>query len=338
MKILKLTLIIFVFILSLLLFLTIYWDSPVNRSGEVQTFTVKFGDTAGVVGMRLQQQNLIHSAFFFRILTYMQGKENKIQAGEYSLSPSMGTQKILSLLVSSIVRETAMRITIPEGFTAREIAERMDDAGLCSYSEWMRIVSESKSYPVNLHSNEMISLEGFLFPDTYFFQRGRPCEKYIQTMVDRFFEIFTDEDINEANRQGFTLNGIVTLASLVEKEARLAEEREVIAGVLRNRLARDMFLQCDATVQYALPQRKKRLLYEDLEIESPYNTYLHKGLPPGPICNPGEDSLYAALHPADVPYLYYVARNDGSHIFSVDSAAHQEAVMKMRRERAEKQF
>ncbi|MEW6202812.1 MAG: endolytic transglycosylase MltG [bacterium] len=338
MKILKSAIVFLLSILVLALIFIIYSDSPADRNGETRAFNINYGETAAAAGMRLKQQHFIRSASFFRLLTLIQHKETKIQPGQYTLSPSMNTQEILSVLTAHNGGQMDVRITIPEGFTASEIAERMDEAGLCDYDEWMDIVSAPEAHFINLRSHEIESLEGFLFPDTYFFHHGAPCERYIQKMTDRFFDIFTEKYINEAGQQDFTLPEIVTLASLVEEEAKLKGERRTIAGVLRNRLEREMLLQCDATVQYALPERKERLLYEDLKIDSPYNTYLYKGLPPGPICNPGLDSLLAALHPAAVPFLYYVARPDGSHIFSVSGEEHLDAVMKLRRERANKQY
>jgi UPF0755 protein len=178
------------------------------------------------------------------------------------------------------------------------------------------------------------TLEGYLFPDTYSFPAGTSARDVVEAMVRRFEQAWQDDWDGRLAEIGMTRHEIVTLASIVEKEARLAEERPVIAAVYRNRLRIGMALQADPTVQYALGGHRARVLYKDLEVESPYNTYRYPGLPPGPIASPGAASLEAALHPADVRYLYFVAHPDGHHEFRETFGQHEQAVIAMRRERA----
>ncbi|MEW5946715.1 MAG: endolytic transglycosylase MltG [bacterium] len=311
--------------------LFVYFDSPPGGGGGSGVFTVEPGQSAASVGEALQREGFIRSAFLFKLVIVARGKPGTIRAGRYRLSPFMSTRRIIEQLTSGAAEIPRVSVTVPEGFTAREIAARMDRAGLCRADRWMEIARAPELYGVDTHTHRLGTLEGFLFPDTYLFDAERPCEVYVQRMVDRFFEVFTEGHARRASEKGFSLVEVVTLASMIEEEAKLDGERALIAGVLTNRLKKGMLLQCDATVQYALPARKKRLLYKDLETDSPYNTYLHKGLPPGPICSPGARSLAAALEPAHTPYLYYVARADGSHAFSATAPEHERAVIEARR-------
>lgn len=330
MNALKVFLVVALLLLVTIIALYSHYDTPVKRGAGPKQFTIGPGETAASVGMRLKSENLIRSAFLFKFLASVNGLDGKIRAGRYALSPAMGTQEILFYLVSHNEIETEVKVTIPEGFTAREIAARMDARGLCPEDEWMNIVKNPGVYNINTRDHALGNLEGFLFPDTYFFRKAAPCGEHVQKMVSEFFKVFTRKALLLAESQGFSLVEIVTLASLIEKEAQVDEERVLISSVLRNRLRKGMLLQCDATILHALPERKKRVLYEDLEIDSPYNTYKYKGLPPGPIGSPGAKSLAAALKPADSPYYYYVATGDGGHLFTRTSAEHSRAVMKTR--------
>lgn len=328
MNALKIFLIVAFLVLASVLGLYSYYDTPMKRGAGTKQFTIQFGETAASVGMRLQSENLIRSAALFSFLSSVNGLDGRIRAGRYALSPAMGTQEILFYLVRHNEIVTELKVTIPEGFTAREIAARMEANELCSRAEWMDIVDEPVLYNIDTGGQALKNLEGFMFPDTYYFRKAAPCEEHVQKTVSQFFKVFSQKAINIAESQGLSLLEIVTLASLIEKEAQVDDERALISSVLRNRLKKGMLLQCDATILYALPERKSRVLYEDLKIDSPYNTYMHKGLPPGPIGNPGAQSLAAALKPADSPYYYYVSTGDGSHLFTRTAAEHSRAVMK----------
>lgn len=326
MKFLKVFLVLTLVALTSALAAYSWLDSPVERGAGMESFVVRQGDSAATVAARLEQQGLIKSRFLFSLLAALNRMDNRIKAGWYTLSPAMGTQEILYRIINDDAANPEVKLTVPEGFTAREIGERMEELGLCLTAEWMEIVKNPAEYGIETGGHELASLEGFLFPETYFLFKETPCESHAQKMVDQFFKVFNENAIEYAEKQGFSLTETVTLASLIEEEAQVATERKIISAVLRNRLKRDMPLQCDATILYAMPERKNRVLLADLKVDTPYNTYTRKGLPPGPIASPGLSSLAAALKPAGVDYIYYVAAGDGSHVFSRTPAEHERAV------------
>jgi UPF0755 protein len=223
-------------------------------------------------------------------------------------------------------------LTIPEGYSARQIADQVQQQNLGQADAFMAAVSSPAGFttPFPLPAG---SLEGYLFPDTYRVDAGQSSSAIIEQMLRRFDRVVWQDLFHQkAAYNGRSFRDAIILASLVEAEAKHEKERPIIAGVLLNRLSRGIKLECDATIQYALGDgRKTRLLNQDLSVPSPYNTYQHEGLPPGPICSPGEASIRAAMKPAKVPYLYYVARPDGSHVFSVTFAQHEAAIAQIRR-------
>jgi UPF0755 protein len=223
-------------------------------------------------------------------------------------------------------------VTVPEGFAISTIVPLLSRA-LELPRDSLDIAVRDSALRAELGVPTR-TLEGYLFPDTYSFPAGTSARDVVRAMVRRFEQAWPAEWDGRLAEVGMTRHQVVTLASIVEKEARLAEERAVIAAVYRNRLRIGMALQADPTVQYALGRHTARVLYKDLEIDSPYNTYKYPGLPPGPIASPGAASLEAALFPADVRYLYFVAHPDGHHEFRETFGQHEQAVVAMRRERA----
>jgi len=275
----------------------------------------------------LEREGLIRRAWIFIHLAKRQGKAASLQAGQYELSPHLTPQEILDRLTAG---EVAVRwITFPEGFTLRQMAERWEQEGFGPAAEYLRWATERasefgvKGLPVGQ------TLEGYLFPDTYRLPVGASARDLIALQVKRFEEVYAD--LVKTAQPRLSRHEIVALASLVEREARTERDRPLIAGVLYNRLERHWRLECDASVLYALGEHKSRVLYRDLRVDSPYNTYRYAGLPPGPIANPGRASLAAALHPAKTEALYYVARPDGSHVFSRTLAEHRRAIAEIRR-------
>jgi len=218
----------------------------------------------------------------------------------------------------------AYRVTIPEGLTLKEIAHLLAAKGLGTEEGYLSLAKDKEFLAEHITGfGEVSSVEGFLFPDTYHFAHGASEEEIFTTMIRRFYEVWEAE--NTENKRGKAAYEVIILASVVEKEAKDAEERPIIAGVFKNRIRRGIPLESCATVQYALGTRKSRLLYKDLQVESEYNTYLHRGLPPGPIASPGRASIRAALKPTSHSYLYFVAKPDGRHIFSSTYKKHLEA-------------
>lgn len=303
---------------------------PVSRDTNSRLVRIDQRGTKAL-GRRLKHQGLIRNGTAFRLLakTNMSlGKCPSPKAGYYDLSPSMSSEEILDRICAG---KTAKRkVTFPEGFTVRQMGERLEEKLEVPAAEFAKAARGSavqRALPFRLPSG---SLEGYLFPTTYALPVGEKPAFVVSEMVASFNEFFFKPNRSAIAGSPLNLHEIVTLASLVEREARVAAERQMIAGVLVNRLNKGMRLQCDATVQYALGNHKARLTFADLKVDSPYNTYLHEGLPPGAICNPGLDCLMAALKPAKVSYLFYVARANGSHVFTRTYEEHLQAIKQVR--------
>jgi len=306
-----------------------YWALavPMGRGPE-KAFTVTAGQSSRAIAASLQQQGIIKSRVAFLGLAYVTRKYRQLQSGEYRFSPRLTPAEVLDALYRGRHRAWVM-LTIPEGFTLRQIGNAMTRAKLAGADRFASLPAAALDPQFPLPPS---GLEGYLFPDTYRVRGEATPAEIAEQMLRRFREVVWNGLFHgQASYEGRRVNDIIILASLVEGEAKLDRERPVIAGVLMNRLQRGQRLECDATVQYLLGvDRKQRLLYKDLELESPYNTYRHAGLPPGPICSPGKASIEAAMRPATVPYLYYVARPDGSHVFSETFADHQAAIARLR--------
>lgn len=291
-------------------------------------FRVPANATAGVVASGLKEEGLIRSAVVFSVLSRIKGVDDKFKAGVHLLDRSLTTLQIMSSLVAGDRRLGEVIVTIPEGYSLVQIADMLERNGVTGARDFVAAAQGKKVaagiVPFPLPEG---SLEGYLFPDTYYFEPDSKAEAVVAKMLAAFEKrvfgaIGGDEGLPSPLR---SFREVVILASLVEREAKVAQERPLIAGVYLNRLRRGMRLECDATVQYALGEHKARLLYSDLKVDSPYNTYLHAGLPPGPICSPGLDCILAALRPMESDYLYYVAQGDGSHAFSRTLAEHKAA-------------
>jgi UPF0755 protein len=288
--------------------------------------TIEPGSSLREIGDTLASQGLIKNSTFFVMYVRLTGQEKGMQAGLYRMSNSWPLRDIVKHIKEGSV-VSSYRFTIPEGFTTAQIENLLVRKGIVDRELFRRVVAEEKfSFPfLEGISDGPYRLEGFLFPDTYEVQPGDTEEKIVRMMLERFAEVYTQEMQQRAEELGFTTREVVTLASIVEREAKLDCERPVIAAVFLNRLRKGMRLESCATVQYILDKPKETLTYKELQIPSPYNTYLHCGLPPGPIANPGLASLKAVLYPAEVDYLYFVARGDGSHYFSTTLREHTAA-------------
>lgn len=319
----------------ILLFFVIQWMVvPISWQAESDSVCViiKQGDSMTRIVDRLKEAKVIKDGTGLLILAKLLGKDRHIQAGRYDFKKGIRLHSVFNKLIKGDV--TLKEVTIPEGLTVKQIAGILKREMEFDSSEFVRIAIDSqftKSMGI-LASN----LEGYLFPDTYKLSRGIPPEKVAQILVDQFKKTFTHSLLRRAEEVNFSLAEVMTLASMIEAEAKDGEEREMISAVYHNRLKRGMLLQCDPTVIYALPELDRPLLLKDLKINSPYNTYKYPGLPPGPICNPGKASIFAALYPADADYLYFVAKGDGSHIFSTTLKEHNKAKIKIKRTKRNK--
>ena len=317
-------------------------DDPANGADRSsRTFVVRQGESAEEIARRLESAGLIPNAMLFRVRAQLEGAESGLAAGEYELSPSMRPTEILAILVQGKTKQSPL-VTIPEGWRAEEIAERLAARGVGTAEEFMRVVREGRSSSSALASRPAgASLEGYLFPETYAIDARSTPESVAQRMVEQFDSQFTPEMREKASRLGMSIHQIVILASVIEREAVVPSERPLMAGVFYNRLNAGIRLDADPTVQYALTiadpdaQRKygwwkKDLTVDDLQIDSPYNSYRYPGLPPGPICNPGLASLRAAVEPATTDYVYFVAKPDGSHAFARTLDEHNDNVARYR--------
>jgi UPF0755 protein len=299
-----------------------------EEQGEI-TFTVEPGVSLGRIASDLAQAGVIDNPRLLRFLARARGIDRQLKAGRYQFTAAQSEAMTVAMLVQGGV--TGERVTIPEGLTLEQTASVYARESTVDSSEFVALARNSAL--IESLGIKASSLEGYLFPDTYDIPWGMAPSRVIRMMVERLHEVLGEEHRQHLNRSDYTLHEVLTMASMVEREARTADERPLIAGVLYNRLKMGMLLQCDATVQYSLPEHKDVLLYADLEAQSPYNTYIHYGLPPGPIANPGEGSILAALYPEATDYLYYVARGDGSHIFSRTQQEHARAKVQARMNR-----
>lgn len=289
------------------------------RGTEEILFEVSGGETLSSIAERLALSDVIDQPDIFILLAKMLDIDRKIKSGRYLLTKNTSEYTVLMKMYRGEV--LLERITVPEGFNMYQIAGRVQSIfGIDSLDFLKTCRSKALLREFNIEGD---NCEGFLFPDTYLIARGKSGNDIVRIMLERFEEEYPDTLFKD-NQFGFSRYRYITLASMIEKEAVLEREKPIIAGVYYNRLERAMLLQCCATVLYALGEPGRVTTYEDLKVESPYNTYKHPGLPPGPICSPGRKSVKAVLNPRDNDYLYYVSKGDGSHIFSETYREHIE--------------
>jgi len=296
--------------------------------GEPIRFTVPRGSGLGAITDTLAAHDIVQQPHLFRLYARAKGVAGSLKPGVYELRRNTGWDEVLATLVEG--RVVTMRITVPEGWTARQIAERIAaEAGVPVDSIVPLVLDSARADSLDVPGP---TLEGYLYPATYVLPAGTPAADVVRTMVQRYRRVWTPALRARADSLGLSEREVVTLASIVEKEARVWQERDTIAAVYRNRLRIGMPLQADPTVQYARGTHETRLLYAHIEEtrDNPYNTYTHAGLPPGPIASPSEGAIRAVLYPAAVDYLYFVARPDGTHVFTRTLAEHNAAKRRAR--------
>jgi len=272
-----------------------------HQTSRTSLITIEERMTGQQVAELLKTEGLISSKNYFLFLLRLKRAHKGIKAGMYEINTKESTWKIIDKLVSG--KSKKIRLSLPEGLTARQIAQLIEEKGLGKRKKFLKIVEQKK-------------LEGYLFPETYFIQYGASEEEIIDMMVNQFNKVFTEEMEERGKKFNFTKRDTVILASMIEKEAARDEERPLISAVFHNRLRKCWYLESCATVQYALGEHKEKLTYKDLRVDSPYNTYTHFGLPPGPICNPGLSSIKAVLYPVDSDLMFFVSEGEGTHRFS----------------------
>ncbi len=315
--------------LAAVVFLASFLLPPAREEGEPDKVVVIIprGAKLSDIADTLRDHGLIRNKSMFVLASKAMGVEKKLKAGRFRLDRDLGTFDVLSQLVEGMSRTDL--ITIPEGLTAREIADLLQQEILLEPEDFMALVNDS-TCAVSLGLN-VSSLEGYLFPDTYAFTPGVEPYAVIRMMVTRG-KAALGAQLKERGRElGLDWNQVITFASIVEGEAQVPGERSRIAAVFWNRLRRGWRLQADPTVAYALGERKQRIMYRDLNVESPYNTYLLSGLPPGPINSPGKAAVLAVLYPLEgCRDMYFVARGDGTHIFSRTMKEHEAAIREVK--------
>lgn len=300
---------------------------------------IPVGSTANDIANILKENKLIKDKLVFKLNLKIKGNANSLKSGKYLFNQTYSNSSIIDTIASGKIYNDGIKITIPEGSTSKEIVAILVKNEIGSKEEYEKLIKNPKEFYeefVFLNEKDIKSLEGFLYPATYYFDEEATEKEVLSTMLKLFDDLYTDEMEKKVEESELTLQEVVNLASIVEKEAVLDEDRAIIASVFFNRMDVDMPLQSDATLQYAFETRKKSMTYKDLKIDSKYNTYKYKGLPPTPIASPCMKSIEAVLEPADTKYVYFVASIDGGNVYSETYDEHVKNVEKYRKDRDER--
>lgn len=300
-----------------------------DENGETVMLTIPKGSTTESIAKQLEESGVIDNAIRFRLRAKLMGAENDFKYGTYSFVVGMPDETIMDILESG-TKEEGVTITIPEGWTLEQIGEYLQEQEICLKEDFLKACNKT-DYDFDFYTEDMLSgnsqrrnlLEGYLFPNTYEIVPEDGAEGVVKRLLRQFEKQFSDSMKNRAAELGLTVDQVVIMASVIEKEAQLDEDRPKIAAVLYNRMKQDMPWQLNSTVLYALgieSDGKDELTYDQLEMDSGYNTYKYSGFPTGPICCPGAASIEAVLYPADIDALYFILNNDdsGSHLFTSD--------------------
>jgi UPF0755 protein len=309
------------------------WRTPYGNLPPSGVFVeIQRGSSRAAIAKLLETDGVIRSSMSFRFLA-ARYPEERLRAGEYLFERPQTPEEVFRILAEG--RVYLHTLTVPEGYTMFDIAEIVARGRLATREDFLQAARDPE--PIRDLAPKARTLEGFLYPDTYKFPRGTPAQKIAERMVRRFRQVWGSLPTRDSDEDPMAALGIVTMASLVERETAVPGERPRVASVFYNRLKRGVALDCDPTVIYGLQQADKyrgALTTEDMHFDSPYNTYRHRGLPPGPIGNPGEASLRAALEPEKTDYFYFVADAEGHHVFSRTLAEHNRNVAKYRKKLA----
>lgn len=318
-------------------FFVIYETGPYDKNnGQDIVVDIPMGSTIGNIADILKENNLIKNKFIFEINFKLRNNYSNLKSGKYLLNQSLSNSDIINKLASGEMYQDGIKITIPEGSTSNEIISLLVKNELGEKSDYQKLISSPSDFYDDfefLNQKDIKTLEGFLYPSTYYFEEDAKPKDIIKEMLKLFKKNYTEELQKKQKERNMTLQEVVNLASIVEKEAVIDEDRPIIASVFYNRLDKDMPLQSDATLQYIFEERKKSMTYNDLKIDSPYNTYIQKGLPPTPIANPSIKSIKAVLEPSDTDYLYFVASIDGGNVYSKTYEEHKKNVEQYRKDR-----
>ena len=320
---------------------------PYNKNSKKDILVeIPNGATLTKVSSILEENKLIKNKVLFKVVSKFKEDNNGVKAGKYLLSQKYSNSEILDVLISGKTYNDGIKVTIPEGSTYKEVIKYLTNKKIGKVEVYEELINNPKEFYDKykfLDEKDITTLEGFLYPDTYYFEKDMSEKDVISAMLKRFSEVYTPELKEKQKKMGLTLQQVINMASIIEKEAVKDVDRPKIAGVFYNRLEIGMPLQSDATIQYIFDERKHIVSYSDLKIDSPYNSYLNKGLPPTPISNPGIKSIEAALEPEDNDYLYFVATVDGGNNYSKTYDEHLKYVKeykenrdKLKQEKSEK--
>lgn len=309
-------------------YLAVFLWTPYRGHSSVAEIEVRRGHTFEAVARELGEKGVVSDPRLLVLWARLRGLDTQVHRGVYRFEEPVSPRSVLDVLVRG--RTVFHKVTVPEGFTVRQIGGLLQRTGLATAARFAEAVSD----PALLASLEVDGMEGYLFPTTYHFRARATEQEMVKTMFAQFTDMVTPDMLGRARELGLDRHELVTLASIIEKEASDPGELPLVSAVFHNRLRRGMRLQSDPTVIYGLDDFNGNLTAKHLRTPGPYNTYTIKGLPPGPIANPGLAAMQAALSPADVDYLYFVSRNDGSHHFSKNLREHNAAVRKYQKNRA----
>lgn len=336
-KLFQFVLLIFIAVDILAIFALIYINfqvrTPLDPSKtELETFIVKKGQGTKSISKSLQEQSLIKNDFYFNFQAWRSGNSKKLQAGEYELSPSMSISEIVDIVARGDVKMRGIKLTIPEGYTTRQIENELMSKGLnIQKTELEEGVGISSPLAYEIFKLNFLkdlpsraTLDGFLFPDTYIFDEDEELNEIVRKMLANFEEKVDEPTRVKIKAGGRNLYEIVIMASLLEKEVQTPEDMKVVSGLLWKRMDIGMPLQVDATLAYLTGKKTGEITNDDKLIDSPFNTYKYRGLPPRPIANPGLNAIRAAAEPAETNYLYYLSTPDGEIIFSESLDEHNE--------------
>ncbi len=315
-------------IILILIFLFVFLyqlNTPLSKNVKETIFIIKEGEGLGEIAKNLRKEGLINNKLVFFYYVWLKGKTGNLQAGNYNLSPSMTISEIVDKIINGEVVADWIKVTIPEGWTNKQIEERLTGLEVINPKDYdfYRITTESYSFLSDRPLNT--NLQGYLFPDTYYFYKDSTAEDIVKKMLDNFGEKMTEDLKEEIEKQDKTVFEIITMASILEREVRTYEDMRIVSGIFWKRVENNYPLESCATIAYILGKDKWRYSYEDTRIESPYNTYINIGLPPSPINNPGLSAIKAAIYPEDSDYNFFLSDPEtGKTIFSKTLEEHNQ--------------
>lgn len=330
-KVIIISLLIIVFLVAGGIIYYIQSLTPTDVDGKAKLVEIPSGYTLKMISNKLAQEGIIKNSRTFEIYAKIKGVGSGLKAGKYLIQSDYGVEEIIQDMLDGKVVDESIAITFPEGWTLQQMSEELDMNGF-SGEDFLSEASDIDKYQgkfeflSSITNKENRTLEGYLFPDTYYFEKDSSVEKIVTKMLSRFQEMVTIDVMNQAHLLDRTIDEIVILSSIVEQESKFDEDRAGVAGVFYNRLDKGMHLQSDVTVLYALGIKKERVLYKDLEVDSRYNTYKYPGLPIGPIGSFGEPSFQASLNPLEHDYYYFIAKEDGHCVFTKTLSEHNKVV------------